>query len=213
MKYTEIAWDFDGCLYDSYDHIISCIRSAVGRFGYSATAEEIFPYVRVSVPHAFRHFAPLCGCKPENLGYWYRQAGAQETSDLVRPYDGIPELLRDIAASGRRNHICSNRRISSSAAYLERDGLLPYFDVIAGPDMEGGIPAKPQPDLVIRILKEHGTEPCRLLMIGDRELDLLAGHGAGSDACFFDPDRYCTVIYDAEFRTCDVDELRRFILG
>ena len=121
--------------------------------------------------------------------------------------------MRDIAASGRRNHICSNRRIASSAAYLERDGLLPYFDVIAGPDMEGGIPAKPQPDLVIRILKEHGTEPCRLLMIGDRELDLLAGHGAGSDACFFDPDRYCTAIYDAEFRTCDVDELRRFILG
>ena len=212
MKLTDIAWDFDGCLYDSYDHIVSCLLYAVEKFGYSSSDAEIRPYARISAPYALQCFAPRCGCTYEELRYWYQQKAA-EISDLVVPYPELPQLLRDIVAAGGRNHICSNRRWASSAAYLERDGLLELFDSVVGPDTAPGFPRKPEPGLIVHIQSLHGTEPKKLLMIGDRELDLQAAHGAGSLSCFFDPDGYCRETYETEFTAKTAEDLRKVIFG
>lgn len=212
MKYRDIAWDFDGTLYNSYPYIIQCLRRSLEQFGYTDTEENIARYAHVTVAHALAHYAPLCGCTAEELLRWYRVFSA-ETSPLTVPYEGIPELLRDITLAGGRNHICSNRRVPRCKVYLDRDGLTQYFDVFSGPDAAPDLIAKPAPDLIRLILDARKLAPGELLMVGDRNLDLEAAHAAGSAGCFFDPDGFATVTCNPEFFAADVDELRKILLG
>lgn len=208
LKHKEIAWDFDGTLYNSYPHIVRCLRLAMEQFGYTDTEENIAKWAHITVGHAMNHYAPYCGCHAKNLSYWYRKFIA-ETSPLCTPYPGICELLKDIVAAGGRNHICSNRNAQKCRDYLERDGILDCFTVFSG--MEPGIRSKPAPDLVNVVLTSGGISPQSLLMVGDRNLDIEAAHAAGVSGCFFDLDGYSTPTSDPEYRATTVDELRNIL--
>ncbi len=209
MTFKEIAWDFDGTLYCSYPRIIRCLRLAMEQFGVTDSEENIARYAHITVGHAWEHYAPLCGCSPQELAQWYRHFN-QEVSDIVVPYQGIPELLRDIVAAGGRNHICSNRSAKGCLDYLERDGLASYFDVFSGasPDVK----TKPAPDLIQVILDARSLLPTALLMVGDRNLDIEAAHAAGAKGCFFDPDGFSTPTCDPEFIASDIGQLRSILL-
>jgi len=211
MKYTDIAWDFDGCLYDSYPHINRDLQVILARYGVEASLEEINSYTRVTQGHAVAHYAPLCGLPAEELSREYREYKDSYLSDLCRPYPGIVELLRDIVAAGMRNHICSNRLVEHSRMYLERDGLMPCFDVISG--IVPGVKRKPEPDMLQVVLRARGIESRQMLMVGDRELDIQAGHNAGCDGCFFDPDGCNAKPACVEYVAPDVAALRKVIWG
>ena len=180
------------------------------QFGYTDTEENIRRYARVTVDNALRHYAPMCGCTPEQLKYWYRKL-VYSISDRVQVYPELPQLLREITLAGGRNHICSNRTAACCRAYLERDGLAQYFDVFSGPDVEEGLRFKPEPDLVNVVLKARGIAPSELLMVGDRILDLQAAHAAGSPACFFDPDHFIETPFETEYVAPTAEDLRRII--
>ena len=213
MKYTDIAWDFDGCLYDSYPHINSDMQIILARHGVQSSLEEINSYTRVTQGHALKHYAPLCGCSVEDLTKEYRSYKDSYTSDLCQPFPGIPELLRDIAAAGMQNHICSNKEAKKTLMYLDRDNLTQYFGVISGVDKKNGILGKPKPDILNVVLNTRGIKPSALLMVGDRPLDIEAAHNAGCEGCFFDPDRCNVKPDDAEYEAYTADILRKIIFG
>ncbi len=208
LKYRDIAWDFDGTLYNSYPHIIRCLRLAMEQFGYTDSEENIAKWAHITVGHAFEHYAPFCGCRRENLAHWYRKFIA-ETSPLCTPYPGIPELLREIVAAGGRNHLCSNRDAQKCKDYFARDGILDCFTVFSG--MKSGIRSKPAPDLVNGVLNEGKIAPKDLLMVGDRNLDIEAAHAAGAKGCFFDLDGYSTPTSNPEHTALTVAELRKIL--
>lgn len=43
--------------------------------------------------------------------------------------------------------------------------------------------AKPHPEMILRILRIHGVNPERSLMVGDTDKDILAGQRAGTQVC------------------------------
>ena len=208
LKFKEIAWDFDGTLYNSYPHIVRCLRLAMEQFGYTDSEENIAKWAHITVTHAMSHYAPFCGCSAKNLNYWYRKF-VGETSPLCTPYPGICELLREIVAAGGRNHLCSNRDAQKCRDYFERDGILDCFTVFSG--IGPGINSKPAPDLVQAVLTDGNIAPESLLMVGDRNLDVQAAHAAGSKGCFFDLDGYSTPTSDPEYTAFSVEELRKIL--
>ena len=211
MKYTDVAWDFDGALYDSYPHINTDLQYVLLRHGLEVSLDEVNAQTRITQGHAFAHFAPLCGCSAEELKREFKERKEGYLSDLCQPYPGIPELLRDLHAAGIQNHICSNKQPCNSKKYLDRDGLTPYFGVISG--VSEGIRRKPEPDMLNVVLKTKGIEPKAMLMIGDRRLDIEAAHNAGCDGCFFDPDRCNEKPADVEYEAYTAEELRKILLG
>lgn len=213
MKYTDIAWDFDGALYDSYPHINADMQYVLSQYGLNLTLEEVNEKTRITQGHALNYFAPLCGCSVEELTRVYKERKEGYLSDLCRPFPGIPELVRGIAAAGMRNHICSNKQAFHSKKYLDRDGLTPYFDIISGVDRENGIFGKPKPDILNVVLNTRGISPKAMLMVGDRLLDTEAAHNAGCPACFFDPDRFNVRPPQSEFEAYTAEELRKIIFG
>ncbi len=213
MRFKHIAWDFDGTLYDSYPHIIWAMKKAIEKFGYTDREENIARWVHITVPTAYRHYAPLCGVTPEQLAVEYRNLATGYVSDRVQLYPGIPQLLRDIVAAGGKNYLCTNRKASDGKAYFVRDGVAQYFDFYSGPDVKDGLKSKLEPDLVALILTEKGIAPQDLLMVGDRNLDIESAHAAGAMGCFMDLDGYSTPTCNPEYFAANVEELRKVILG
>ena len=214
MKYFDIAWDFDGTLYNSYPYIIVNATETLRAFGVEPDPEELEKLCHDALGVTFRHYAPLCGCTPDDLRSLYLEnVRAGGCSSLVSPYPGIAGLLADIVRAGGRNHICSHRGLDGCKSFLARDGLAGYFDCFVCPDSPGGLRFKPAPDYICHLMEQRGIAPEGLIMVGDRNLDIEAAHAAGCAGCFFDPDGFATVTCNPEFIAPDMEALRKVLLG
>ena len=177
-KYRHFVWDFDGMLFDSYPHTARALYKTLRESGRDEPEDALYRALRVSIGHAFREYALTDEEKLRFRAY----ENDLEAPPVTRPYPGIPELLRKIVLRGGKNYLLTNRD-GLAAVYLEKYGMRDSFALIV--DSTFGFPSKPDP-AGMRYLKETCGFSGDALMLGDRELDALAGVGGGADALFFD---------------------------
>ena len=89
----------------------------------------------------------------------------------------VPGCLEALAEMGFRLGIIANQPSQVRAA-MERDGLVPYFEVWGVSDDLGL--QKPDPTLFVHALRVAGVEPSRSVMVGDRlDYDVRPAAAAG----------------------------------
>lgn len=181
MLYTDYIWDFDGMLFDSYRHITEAFAIACKRIhGRDIDKDECHDLFKISFRTAYEHYEPSAACK-----LLFR--AIESRTDLtppVLPYPGIPELLQKIHENGGRNFL-NTHRDSLALTYLENFGLLQYFTDAVTSELNT-MPSKPAPDTNLYLLQKYNLDPHKTVMIGDRDVDILAGAGAGLQTCLFD---------------------------
>ncbi len=106
----------------------------------------------------------------------YTEYFAQYCMYQVRPYEGIPELLESMKARGMRIAVLSNKPHARTLENIESIFGRGYFDLIYGE--QPGVPKKPDPAGVNRILKEWKIGPDECLYLGDTNTDMQTGLGA-----------------------------------
>lgn len=107
----------------------------------------------------------------------YTELFAKHCMYQVKPYDGITELLEHLKKRGIKIAVLSNKPHERTVENIETIFGRGYFDFVAGE--QPGIPKKPDPAGVNRILKEFGEAPEHCLYFGDTNTDMLTGIGAG----------------------------------
>jgi len=96
----------------------------------------------------------------------------------TRPYEGIPEVLRELKERGRLLAVVTNKLEDLSREILRRLDLLDFFDLIVGGDT---FPEKkPSPLPLLETLRILGERPESAVMIGDTSTDVHAGSSAGT---------------------------------
>jgi phosphoglycolate phosphatase len=101
---------------------------------------------------------------------------------LTRPFDGIPELLRDLTDAGWRLAVCTNKPAAAARVLLSGLGLDGHFSALGGGD---SFPMrKPDPGHLRATLAAAGVSAESAVMIGDHANDMLAARGAGVRAIF-----------------------------
>jgi HAD superfamily hydrolase (TIGR01509 family) len=110
----------------------------------------------------------------------------QIEEECIPPFPYAIEICRAIWESGKKNYLYTHRdRIAMR--HLENSGISEYFaDCIS---IEDDFPRKPDPTALLTLAKRHNFSPAECIMIGDREIDILAGKHAGVAACFFDANK------------------------
>ena len=206
MRYTDIAWDFDGTLVDSYPNLTRIMKEALQSFGCTEDDEEIRKCLVVTLRYARDFFAEKYGLVSEELSLRFDQI-KNASPEILPLFPGVEEVLRQIKESGRRNHLYTNRK-EDAVHYMEELGILPYFDgLMTYEKMED---YKPNPDGMYKLLAEYDVEPSKMLMVGDRILDLEASKAAGADGCFFNTNRL-PVPECADFVVEDICELLKYL--
>ncbi len=176
-RFDLIAFDWDGTLFDSTRLIARCIQAACGDVGTPVPSEREASYViGLGLSEALMHAAPTLPREryPE-LAARYRHHYRASQHDIVL-FEGTLEMLRDLKA---RNHWLAvatgkNRRGLDEA--LVSSSMTDLFDATRTADETRG---KPDPLMLVELMKELGASPDRTLMIGDTTHDLQLATNAG----------------------------------
>ncbi len=171
-----VIFDLDGTLTDSAAGIVASFRHALGEIGAPVPDGDLAGLV---VGPPMHHTLTSMG-----LGDRAREAFAAYRADYTTRgwamnslFDGIPELLTDLRASGVRLAVATSKNEPTARRIIEHFGIDGHFEVIAGASPDGTRSSKA--DVVARALAQLGPLPQRVLMVGDRSHDVegAAAHG------------------------------------
>lgn len=203
-----LFWDFDGTLYDSYSNVTRAFLRTLDELGCPAlvTPREALSLLKVSVFSAAQHCAGMAGLDVACVMEVFSRYHAQESGFV--PYAGLGECLRTLRAAGVRHYLYTHRD-RRAVEQLEQDGLWSLFS--DGVTSEDGFPHKPAPDALRCLLTRNAIDPSEAAMVGDRDIDIEAGHNAGMRGVLFDPDGFYPAL-QADLRVGTMSELTSLLL-
>ena len=172
MKYDIAAFDFDGTLADTMPWFNTILNTVAEKYNFrkidaserealrSRDAMEILKYLNIplwKLPAIMTHVRTLM----------------QEIDPSVQLFDGIPQALARLKASGLRLAVVSSNSVENVKRVLGEETAALFDDYECGSDLFGKA-AK-----IDRLLKQHGTSPERFLLVGDEMRDIDAARKAG----------------------------------
>ena len=173
-----IAWDFDGTLVDSRPLIEAGMAYTLDALGQPRSVmAEWLKYVGLPVNAGIRNtFDPL-GLDLDTVLKAYRSFGHAEHEYLMKPFDGIPELLGELRARGQRMGVATSKRTVPLLRQMAQFGWETFFDPIITPD--DVTHGKPHPETLELMQARTGLAPEEILMVGDTPFDLDMARAAG----------------------------------
>jgi len=174
MRYRLIVWDFDGTLADTMALALATYNALAARHGFRrvddpATVRNI----------GIRTFLKQHGISLIRLPFLVKEYLTTTRSRMgeVRLFDGLPELLHTLKASGCRQGVLSSNSAENIGVCLKANGVEGLFDFVVGyPRLFGKARA------IHRLLKREHVEPTSFLYIGDEVRDVEAAKQAGVDS-------------------------------
>jgi phosphoglycolate phosphatase len=173
-----VLFDLDGTLVDSAPDLADALDALLVERGHAPVG---IVHTRRLIGHGVASLVTQALAeKGETLAAPELAAAVQRfldhyTPNLSRrslPYPHTVQTLTELATSGWRLVVCTNKLEASARRLLANHGLLPFFDLVAGPDTFGV--AKPDPAHLLRCLPTGGPA----IMIGDSEPDIMAAKAA-----------------------------------
>jgi phosphoglycolate phosphatase len=186
--YDLIVFDWDGTLFDSTALITRCIQNAVEDVGGTRPSAAAASHViGLNLMEALAHAAPdVPKEKYPALGERYRHHFFKE-QDAVSLFDGVIDMLLALKAQHYWVTIGTGKSRKGLDVTLERDleidgksvKLASLFDGTRTADQTQG---KPNPQMLIELMREFGVDASRTLMVGDTTHDLQMALNAGVDS-------------------------------
>lgn len=181
-SYQTILFDLDGTLTDSAPGITNSVAYALQQMGCPVPAPPVLR--RFLGPPLLDSFRTYCGMGPEQgreaarlYRDYFQARGIFENS----VYDGIPAPLQALKSAGKTVVLATSKPEHFAKIILEHFGLLPFFDVAAGASMDESRTKKT--DVILYALSLAGvTDKSSVVMVGDREHDILGARAAGLDS-------------------------------
>jgi len=178
-----LIWDAGGTLFDTYPAMVEACRVALSDFGEEAPPERVLALFKRSTSFGIRALADAFSLDEDDFRQHFERAYDSIGEQYQPPFPGVEAVCRYVCEIGGRNFIVTHRVKASLEALLETHALTRYFtDYIA---KEDPYPRKPDPESLNALIVQHDLDRGQCLLIGDRNLDIVAGQRAGIRTCFF----------------------------
>ena len=185
MNYEAAIFDLDGTLVNSLDDLANNANDTLHAYGFPVHEVEAYRYfvgngsrklIERILPE--KHATDMAFV--EQFMSEYKDCYARNLLQKTKPYDGIMEMLEELRRRGIPMAVCTNKH--QSAAEMIVKTLFPHgiFQEIIG-DQEG-LPRKPDPQKVLRIMKNFGVTGEQTAYFGDTDVDMDTARNAGAFA-------------------------------
>jgi len=179
-----ILFDLDGTLVDTTDLIL---QSFVHTFdvhtpGRAPSREALIATFGRSLPATLREMAREEGAADpeawaaETLAT-YRAFQRERHDALIRPFDGVEDMLRALKAAGHTLGVVTSKMEGAARRGLRLFGLEDYFEI--GVFHDDTTTHKPDPAPLLLAAARAGVAPSAVTYIGDSTHDIVAGRAAG----------------------------------
>ena len=175
MAYDYLVFDLDGTISDPKEGIVRSTNYALAEYGYEPIdAAGVGIYIGPPLDFAFRqitgsdndaHIQVLIARYREQ----YARAGYSENTlypDMLPLFEALSK--RDVKLA-----VCTSKRVDFAESILSMFGIRRYFEFVDGGDV--GIAKWQQ----LQALLENHILPEKSVMIGDRNIDLIAARQNG----------------------------------
>jgi len=179
MAQRTILFDLDGTLTDSKPGITRCVQHALAELGVTVEDLDVLtPFVGPPLRESFARYYGFTDEQSLRAIACYRERFASVGLFENAVYTGVPELLDALQGAGMTLAIASAKPAPFVDRILDHFALRSYFKVVAGASLDHTRATK---DAVIaHALQELAPHPShRLLMVGDREHDILGARTHG----------------------------------
>ena len=176
-RYDMVVFDWDGTLMDSTGLIARCIQLAAADLGLPVPTEQQAKHIiglgiHDSMQRLFPGLSDADG-KLLAMRYRYYYVARDHEAPL---YEGVREMLVDLQRDETFLAVATGKPRAGLERAFEHTGLKQHFHFTRCADE--GFP-KPHPDMLLRLMDFTGTEPDRVVMIGDTTHDLELAGNAG----------------------------------
>lgn len=180
--YKAIFFDLDGTLTESGEGITKSVQYALEKLG---KPEEDLDKLRVFIGpplmEQFMKYADIDETEARKAVEYYRERYAVKGIFENQPYEGVENLLRELKGRGYILAVASSKPEYYVTKILNYFNLSSYFEVVVGSEMNGARTSKTE--VIEEALKRLNMSDRRkeVLMIGDKEHDVLGAREAGLD--------------------------------
>jgi len=174
----QVIFDVDGTLIDSKRDIADAqlwVLKQLGVEGYSQ--EDIYPHIGRPLTETFKDLLPqdlharISEAKRMYIAHYRPRA-----LDTTTLFPGVEETLAALHERKIGMAVATTKSYATADRVLKHFGIRRYFAQVQGTD---DTPAKPDPYVVNRILKNQRWPAATTVMVGDSEVDILCAHNAG----------------------------------
>ena len=181
MEILAVIFDLDGTLLDTIEDLADATNAVLRRRGFPVHGVEAYKtfvgdgldlLVERALPGDRRDAGMLRECV-EDFGREYEGCWDRKT----RPYEGVMEMLRALAARGLKLAVLSNKPHAATVRVVRALLGGVAFDVVRG--AVPGVPRKPDPTAALDIAARLGVPPRACLCVGDLGNDMRMAVSAG----------------------------------
>lgn len=175
-----IIFDLDGTLLNTIDDLGYACNYALEKTGYPTYPISAYPAkVGNGINNLIRRALPEAERTEENIRRvraYFVPYYNDHNCDYTRPYDGMPEVLKQLKAQGHQLAVASNKYQAATEKIVNH--FFPdLFNVILGE--REGVELKPNPQIVLDILSTLNIKHSTLLYLGDSLVDFETAENAG----------------------------------
>lgn len=175
-------FDIDGTLLNTLENLCNCISEAMEYFGYERLTTDV---TKVFVGDGYQKFVErsLLHCGDTKLEHYeeackmYQGIFREKCLQGIFPYDGIREALETLKEHGILLGVLSNKQQHGADANMNKVFGEHYFTKVLGEQQ--GIPRKPDPFMLLAMMKELGLKKDEVMYFGDTNTDMETGKAAG----------------------------------
>ena len=181
MTYSTYIFDLDGTLLDTLGDLAASVNFALREHGMPEhSIDDVRSFVGNGVRLLMERAIPDGADNPDFEATFaiFRQYYMAHSLDTTRPYDGVPEMLKELKNRGCQLAVVSNKMMAATQELIHH--FFPDTIAVAIGEHEAeGIRKKPAPDTVFAALRELGVGQEGAVYVGDSDVDILTAENAG----------------------------------
>ncbi len=178
MDKDTIIFDLDGTLLNTLEDLHACFNYAIELCGYpKRSLSEIRNFVGNGIKKAIERALPK-GTSEEEIDkviIIFKKYYQEHMTEYTKPYNGIIELLEELKEKGYKIGVVSNKYDKAVKA-LCKDYFGDLVQTAIGESKE--IEKKPNPNGVLKAIKEVNSTVERTIYVGDSEVDIQTAKNA-----------------------------------
>jgi len=179
-----IVFDLDGTILDARRDLAGAVNHIRGTMNLEPSdAERFVRCIGNGINSPVRRCVADMDVDAEEAVKRFQKFYPDYLCESVTLCPGVFSGIKELAASGTKLAVCSNKSTEICRKHLDYFSLTPFFADILGGDAL--YPMKPAPDALLALQEKYGFAKSGCWIAGDSAIDLEAGRRAGFRRIFF----------------------------
>ncbi|HEY3374716.1 MAG TPA: HAD-IA family hydrolase [Candidatus Aquicultor sp.] len=176
QKFRTALFDVDGTILDTSEFIFQAYEYTLNKFGLAPKGRrEIAQYIGIPLETIYETLSP--GEDTKALSQTHRDFQLEHLY-LSKPFPGTLSTLAQLKEAEIKIGVVTTRSHVTAIETLDLALISDYIDYVVG--LEDVAHLKPDPEPVLKALHYLNTEPHDAVMVGDSDVDVIAGRTAGT---------------------------------